>query len=586
MQDSDRGAAGLLSLRLSALWRVAHVAAQSRTHLVVLACSAAAAATAFYFWHMEGCGPIEIAFATAISLAVAAAIAFVCRRVLPALVIAVSMVGIVAVISSAKQQVRDTILHAYDVVAVLESGLVLHETWHDYRDTLLGITIAVVAAGAATWFAALVDKARVPRRWPAVCFALLACLAWAADLGRGPRRHTEFYFENAYVLNFYSSWSETARALWRGTLIEADRPHPAASQLLSLAPPATCTPTAKAPHIILIHHESAVQPSLFPALDYDRSLDTFFRSADGRFNKLRVETFGGASWLTEFSVLTGLATQSFAGMNQLAQQIMTGGIRDSLPQTLARCGYRNVMFYPMLRHFLGAGRFFDSVGFDKIFDAKAQQAKLPNERDRFYYASALDEIGRHLQSSSQRLFLYVQTMATHGPYDYAYSPEVAVPGGGPGTPPETGEYLRRLAMSRMDYTFLRSELTRRFPDEAFLIVRYGDHQPTAVQSLLGFGDDASIEDIMASGNEAARVTYYAIDAVRYRPPSVPAVEKLDVAYLGTVVLESADVPLPSSYRERKRLMMLCNGRYQDCPEQQQILRFHRSLIDAGLIKAF
>ena len=83
------------------------------------------------------------------------------------------------------------------------------------------------------------------------------------------------------------------------------------------------------------------------------------------------------------------------------------------------------MFYPMLRHFLGAGRFFDSVGFEKIFDAKAQRATLPNERDRFYYANALDEIGRHLQSSSQRLFLYVQTMATHGPYDYPDSREVA-----------------------------------------------------------------------------------------------------------------------------------------------------------------
>lgn len=586
MQNSDRGGAGLLSLRLSALWRVAHVAAQSYARLVVLACSASAAAIAFYFWYMEGCGPVEIAFATAISLAVAAAIVFVSRRVLPALVLAVSMVGIVAVISSAMQQVRETILHAYDVVAVLKSGLGLHETWHDYRDTLLGVAIAVVAAGAAIWVAARIDKVRVLRRWPACCFVLLVCLAWAADSARGARRHTEFYFENAYVLNFYSSWSETARALWRGTLIEADRPEPAASQVLPLLPPATCTPTAKAPHIILIHHESAVQPSLFPTLDYDRSLDAFFRSADGRFNKLRVETFGGASWLTEFSVLTGLATQSFAGMNQFAQQVMVGGIRDSLPQALARCGYRNVMFYPMLRHFLGAGRFFDSVGFEKIFDAKAQRATLPNERDRFYYANALDEIGRHLQSSSQRLFLYVQTMATHGPYDYAYSPEVAVPGGGPGTSSEISEYLRRLAMSRMDYTFLRSELTRRFPGEAFLIVRYGDHQPTATQSLLGFADDASIEDIMASDNEAARVTYYAIDAVRYHPPLVPAVEKLDVAYLGTVILESADLPLPPSYRERKRLMILCNGRYKDCPEQQQILRFHRSLIDAGLLKAF
>ena len=167
MQNSDRGGAGLLSLRLSALWRVAHIAAQPHARLVALACSAATAAIAFYFWYMEGCGPVEVAFATAISLAVAAAIAFVSRRVLPALVLAVSMVGIVAVISAAKQQVRETILHAYDVVAVLKSGLGVRETWHDYRAALLGVTVAVVAAGAAIWVAALVDRVRVSRRWPA-----------------------------------------------------------------------------------------------------------------------------------------------------------------------------------------------------------------------------------------------------------------------------------------------------------------------------------------------------------------------------------------------------------------------------------
>ena len=62
-----------------------------------------------------------------------------------------------------------------------------------------------------------------------------------------------------------------------------------------------------------------------------------------------METFGGASWLTEFSVLTGLSTYSFGGMRQFVQQIMAGKVKDSLPHALARCGYRNVVFYPMLR---------------------------------------------------------------------------------------------------------------------------------------------------------------------------------------------------------------------------------------------
>jgi hypothetical protein len=116
-------------------------------------------------------------------------------------------------------------------------------------------------------------------------------------------------------------------------------------------------------------------------------------------------------------------------------------------------------------------------------------------------------------------------------------------------------------------------------------MHYGDHQPTATRSLLGFDENASIEDIMTSGNEAARVTYYAIDAVRYRPPSLPCLEILDVAYLGTTLLEAAGLPLSDSYRERRRLMLLCGGRFSDCAARDEVLRFHRRLIDSGLMKA-
>ena len=58
-------------------------------------------------------------------------------------------------------------------------------------------------------------------------------------------------------------------------------------------------------------------------------------------------------------------------------------------------------------------RFFEGVGLHEIYDAKDQRATLPNERDRFYYANLLSEIGRHLKSSSQPLFAYLETMATH-----------------------------------------------------------------------------------------------------------------------------------------------------------------------------
>lgn len=546
---------------------------------------AVAAGTCLYFWLGEGGGPADIAFTAAVTLGMGAAIVCIGRRVLVAVVLVPALVGIVRVVSHAKQQASEVVLHAYDLVALLRSWSTLAEVYSGHRGLALGLAVAVLATTAASWVAARFDATRVPRAHAACVLVLLGSAAWLADSARGPRRHTEFYFESAYVTAFYASWAETLEALWRGSLIESAPPRAVEPQPQLLTPPAACRPTERPPHVILIHQESVVPPGLFPTLSYDRSLDTFFLSLGGKLNKLRVETFGGASWLTEFSLLTGLPTRSFGGMQQFVQHAMAGGVHDALPQMLARCGYRTVMFSPMLRHFLGSDRFFRATGIREVFDAKDQKAKQPNERDRFYYANALAEIGRHVHSSVRPLFLYIQTMAAHGPYDYAYSPELIVPGGGPGTPPEISEYLRRLSMVRMDYDHLRAELVRRFPGQRFLILHYGDHQPTATRSLLGFGENASIEEILASGSQAARTSYYALDAVRYRPPPLASLDTLDVAYLGTVLLEAAGLPLPDSYRERRRLMLLCGGRYHDCPARDEVLRFHRRLIESGLMKA-
>jgi hypothetical protein len=522
-----------------------------------------------------------ILFTSAVTLTIGALLLMVTRRVLLTAVLDASLVAIIETVASLKQQTTELPLHSYEVMSLMGSWSAAVQFWTEHRSdaqTLLAALAATALVGLIAWH---IDASRV-RRWHAGVAALVfAGLAVIGTAAKGERRHTEFYFESVSLSFFYASWVETIEALWRGHLIEAS----AHSKQPALTLSASCMPAHKPPHIILIHQESVVPPAYFPALDYDRRIDRLFQSSDGAMHKLRVETFGGASWLTEFSLLTGLSSQSFGGMQQFVQPFMAGKLRDTLPLALARCGYRNIMIYPMLRNFLNSGKFFDRAGFKEIRDARDQGAKLTNERDRFYYTNALAEMEQHFKSSTSPLFLFVQTMATHGGYDYAYMPEVDVPGGGPGTHPEMHEYLRRLGMARMDYAFLRNELIRRFPRQEFLIVHYGDHQPTAALRLHGFGENATVEQVMRSGNTSALITYYALDAVRYRLPPLAAIDSIDIPYLGTVILEAAGLPLPDSHRERKRLMLLCGGRYHDCPVREEILRFHRRLIDAGLVGA-
>jgi phosphoglycerol transferase MdoB-like AlkP superfamily enzyme len=364
-------------------------------------------------------------------------------------------------------------------------------------------------------------------------------------------------------------------------LIEASNTAPGAP----FAVPSECTTTTHPPHIILIHEESIVPPGNFPTLAYDHRLDRMFASHDGKVHPLRVETYGGASWLTEFSVLTGLSTHSFGGMQQFVQPLMAEKLRDTLPEALARCGYRNVVLYPLMRNFVSNEKFYASVGLKEMFDAKDQGVTSDTERDRFYFGNALQEIARHLQKSRQPLFTMVFTMATHSPYDTAYMPEVDVPGGGAGTDPEMNEYLRRLAMAQIDYDELRRELGRRFPGERFLIVQYGDHHPIATRTLLGLNNKLDAEDISLPLESPGFITYYAVDGVNYRPPPLPDVATLDVPYLPVVILNSARLPLSDAFRERQKILSACDGRYFTCKPRDTILAFHRRLIDSGLIGA-
>jgi hypothetical protein len=176
-------------------------------------------------------------------------------------------------------------------------------------------------------------------------------------------------------------------------------------------------------------------------------------------------------------------------------------------------------------------------------------------------------------------------MAAHWPYDFAFEPDLEVPGGGPGTNPEMHEYLRRLSMAKIDFDFLMRELARRFPRERFLIVHYGDHQPMATRTLLGFDADTEAEDVTLGTESVGFVTYYAMHGINFRVRDLPPYETLDVPYLGTAILDVAGLPLSDSHRERKRLMLLCNGVYHDCKHRDEILVFHRRLIDSGVMAA-
>lgn len=534
-----------------------------------------------YFYLFEG-GWANQAFVNCVTFMIAAAIIFVTGRLLVAAILVPALIFIVVEASAFKREAMDMIVHAYDIFFYLMSWSTIVFLWENYRVPLLTLVFSLLAGIVATLVAYRIDPTRVPRRYAGIAFALFAVLTpYAADI-KGERRNTQYYWSDLVLSSFYSSWAETAQTLWRGTLIEAGPSNPLTA---AFTIPTRCSVAEKPPHVILIHQESLVQPSIVPGLQYDKGLDPFFKSSDGKIHPLRVETYGGASWLTEFSILAGVSTYSFGGMRPFVQALMAGKVQDTLPQTMERCGYRNVVFYPMLKNFVSNGRFYQAAGMHEIFDMKDQGAKSSSMRDKFYYTNMLKLMGDHVKSSNKPLFTYMITSSAHQPYTFPFEPDVNVAGGGPGTNPEMNEFLRREAMAQLDYNWMKAELKRRFPEERFLIVQYGDHHPIATRSYFGQGGVRAAEDVRLDQNSAAFVTYYATEGINYDPPRLPDVDVMDVPYLGGVLIEQAGLPLSDSFKERKRLRALCDGRYYSCKQHDQILGFHRRLIDSGLMVA-
>ncbi|MCB1515079.1 MAG: sulfatase-like hydrolase/transferase [Hyphomicrobiaceae bacterium] len=534
-----------------------------------------------YFVRHEG-WPANVVFTMALTGVLISILILATRRVLFATSVVAAAVAVIVIAATIKYSYMGMVLHAYDVAFYLFSRDTLWYLWIDFRAELITLVVVMVVLAVGGYLLYRTDPTRMTRRVSGSLLAVLLLVSVAADYLRGQRPHTLFYWDALFVSSFYSSWSETLVTLWRGQMIEASASDGSVRPFIE---PTSCPVSRRPPHIILIHQESVVPPSIFPSINYDRSIDPLFRSGDGKVHLLRTETFGGASWLTEFSVLAGVSTYSFGGMRTFVQSMLQGKVHDSVTQSLVRCGYKNVMFYPVPKHFVSSGKFYASIGFDEINDYAAQKSKRYNERDRFYYKNALDRLDVHLTKSKGPLFSYILTSATHLPYTSPHSPEENVPGGRPGTEPQMHEYLRRLSLARIDLEWFRAELKRRFPNERFLIVQYGDHQPVVTRPHLGFGADVESQNVIMEPESKGFLTYYAAEGINFEVPQLPTVEVLDVPYLGTLMLQLAGLPLSPAQEERMRLLARCGGRYYMCPHSGEILAFHRRLIDSGLLVA-
>jgi hypothetical protein len=262
--------------------------------------------------------------------------------------------------------------------------------------------------------------------------------------------------------------------------------------------------------------------------------------------------------------------------------VAAGHVHRGLPRVLQQCGYKTFSLYPFYGSFLGSRAFQATTGIEHYLDMKDLGTRA-FEADSFYYDRAVDVIKR--SRGEAPLFLYVYTVANHFPWDERLRPGLTPDWRDLGNAPDVEEYVRRQAISAEEYRGFLKRLAQEFPGEAFLIVRYGDHQPQFGPRLI----DPSLGRAELAKRARALdprylTTYYALDAVNFAPADATlALDLLDAPYLPLIALQAAGIPLDAGFSEQRAILQQCSGLFYGCEGGEQASRLNRLLIDAGLI---
>jgi len=303
------------------------------------------------------------------------------------------------------------------------------------------------------------------------------------------------------------------------------------------------------PDIIVILMESAVQPSLYPEISAPTRLKDSFKSIDQKIHSLHIETFGGGTWITTAGLMTSLPTTAFGWLRPYFPVVFEGRIHHSLPQFLKNHGYATAAISPTMSSFINEGRFLTSLGFETYLDYQAIGAKSMFEPDAFYFDAALKFIEHHHCTDQRPLFLYVQTMGTHWPYNFRAEPTTKLADEPFGNDDQMNEYLRRLFIQRLGLSSFKKQLATHLSHKAAeaIVVEFGDHQPIL---MLPYAQARENPTVLKSFDSILSTTYYTITPInRQLTTPIPNISNLDIMYLAPTVLESAGLPLDDVYQD-------------------------------------
>ena len=531
------------------------------------------AATAFVFVAAHVChletGTLARAFCLALMLSMALLAGAASGRAAFGMFCASFIAGLVWFASRLKLHYLHGPLMAPDLRYL--AGTLVHDVISHYPGMLRKCVAAIVlgiALGAVVWRLESPGLWRRGRaRWRTLAAALAAvplllCL-WPRGPFRGIYATPTWNFIEEGERNPLSTFVRSFHEMRVQLPAQADIADAAAWQDSGAAP----TLPASKPDIVAVLEESTLDPRQWADCTSPRCTFPMFEPhADTRAHGLlRVHTYGGATWTSEFTFFAGVPQTAFGPAGIYAPYNLAPRLRYSLPRQLQALGYRTVAVYPMPANFVAAADAYRAYGFDEFHDSAELGLDWDSDDDAVF--TQLRALYQRLRAQGdQPLFFMVPTMRQHGPHDFPLA-TLPPPWDQPPAPALDARINRNLAtylyrLHRSDQAI--AELRKFLFDggRPALLVQFGDHHPSFDGQERNLRSSLSGE----TRGDALGDTYYRIDA-NFPGASVRSDGVLDLAYLGSVVLDVAGLPKNPYFQANTRLREACAGQFDRCARE-------------------
>jgi hypothetical protein len=202
-------------------------------------------------------------------------------------------------------------------------------------------------------------------------------------------------------------------------------------------------------------------------------------------------------------------------------------------------------------------------------------------RDFNYFDFAEKFIREHRRKDTRPLFVEIQTIFPHAPYDIAEVPEADLPASSFSADAKANEYVRRVSMARADLGKFLDYLKASPGDRGSVVAEFGDHQGEATRDFAF--DLAGGPQAFADFHSIIYRTYFAIHAFGVTLDLGNIRPEEDIPYLAARLIEAAKLPTSPMFRDLIRLSNACSGRFHRCDKRAEIDLHLKKRQNAGML---